>query len=332
MACHHLEGSRQFLPVDDPAAGLASGGPSCQVCSYAWMLYREGAVVADWISAARAMWTMFEPVHAVTYFEPEALGAFTEAGVRGYWRGYFAGRAAPLGGAEAAVVAASFYNFAPAFVARAIPGVWDLITPQEAIAVREAGAGAALRRLLGGREAEAAKAAGLLWRAAEDLDCAGRVLSAANAELPAAGDPLTRLWQATTLLREHRGDGHFAALAAADIDGCEAVVLVCAKDIPRDAMQRNRGWTDEQWDAAAARLTERGWIGEDGRMTAAGRAAHDAVEAATDQAAARPWTRMGAVGLAELADAFLPLAQVCAAALPATTGHLPPTRPGPQPG
>src|SRR5580693_4250989 len=271
-------------------------------------LQEEGAVVADTMSAARAMWTMFEPVHDVTYFVPEALRAFTEAGLRGYWRGYFAGRAAPLGGARAAVVAASFYNFAPAFVARAIPGVWDLITPQEA---------------------EAAKAADLLWRAAEDLDFAGRVLSAANSELPASSDPLTRLWQAVTLFREHRGDGHFAALAAAGIDGCEAVVLRCAKDISRDLMQPVRGWTDEQWDAAAARLAERGWIGEDGTLTAAGRAAHDAVEAATDQAAGRPWNRMGAAGVAEVADVLLPLAQACAAALPEVipVGRLQPTRP-----
>lgn len=214
---------------------------------------------------------------------------------------------------------------------RAIPGVWDLITPQEAIAVREAGAAAALRRLLDGREAEAAKAADLLWRAVQDLDFAGRVLSAANAELPVSADPLTRLWQATTVLREHRGDGHFAALAAADIDGCEAVVLRCAKDISisRELMQPVRGWTDEQWDAAGARLVERGWVGEDGALTAAGRAVHDAVEAATDQAAARPWSRIGVVGLAEVADVLLPLAEACAAALPEVipVGRLQPTRP-----
>jgi hypothetical protein len=285
--------------------------------------------VTDTMSATRAMWTMFEPVHDVAYFVPEALRAFTEAGLRGYWRGYFAGRAAPLGHARPAVVTASFYNFAPAFVGRAIPGIWDLITPQEAIAVREAGAAASLRRLLAGREAEAAKAADLLWGAADDLDFAGRVLSAANSELPVAGDPLTRLWQATTLLREHRGDGHFAALAAAGIDGCEAVVLRCAKDISRDLMQPVRGWTDEQWDAAAARLTERGLIGEDAALTAAGRAVHNAVEAATDQAAERPWNRLGAVGLAEVADVLLPLAQACAAALPEVipVGRLQPTRP-----
>ena len=43
------------------------------------------------------MWTLFEPVHAVTYFAPEARSAFEAAGLRGFWRGYFAGRAAPLG-------------------------------------------------------------------------------------------------------------------------------------------------------------------------------------------------------------------------------------------
>jgi hypothetical protein len=277
------------------------------------------------------MWTMFEPVHDVTYFAPEALSAFTEAGLRGFWRGYFAGRAAPFGRTGAAVVAASFFNFAPSFVARAVPGVWDIITPADAIAVREAGAAAALRRLLGGREAEAAKAADLLWRAVADLDFAGRVLSAANAELPVSADPLTRLWQATTLLREHRGDGHFAALAAADIDGLEAIVLRCAKDadISRGLMQPVRGWTDEEWDAAAVRLTERGLTGGDGTITAAGRTAHDALEAATDQAAARPWDRMGPAGRAEVADVLLPLGQACAAGLPEVipVGRLRPTRP-----
>src|SRR5262249_61085918 len=117
------------------------------------------------MSRAGAMWTLFEPVHDVTYFAPEALSAFTEAGLRGFWRGYFAGRAAPLGPAGAAVVTASFFNFAPAFVARAIPAVWDLISPQDALRTRLAGAEATLRGLLAGREAEVQVAADLLWQA-----------------------------------------------------------------------------------------------------------------------------------------------------------------------
>src|SRR6201996_4424799 len=128
---------------------------------------------------ARRMWTLFEPVHAVTYFAPEALDAFKAAGLRGFWRGYFAGRAAPLGMTGAAVVTASFYNFAPSFVARAVPGVWELIAPDDAMRVRREGAVASLRELLAGRDAEVKAAANLLERALDGLDDAGRVLAAA---------------------------------------------------------------------------------------------------------------------------------------------------------
>jgi hypothetical protein len=275
--------------------------------------------VADAASTARSMWTLFEPIHAVTYFAPEARSAYEQAGLRGFWRGYFAGRAAPLGAASAAVVTASFFNFAPAFVARAIPGVWELITPDEALRVRMAGATGALSRLLAGREADADAAADLLWRAIGKLDFSGRVLAAADAALPvprAGSSGPARLWQAATILREHRGDGHFAALAAADIDGCEAVVLRCCLDLRREDLQPVRGWTDEAWDDALSRLAVRGWVGADGALTSAGREAHAAVENATDRAAARPWARLGPETTAELVTILTPLAQTCASVLP----------------
>jgi hypothetical protein len=265
------------------------------------------------------MWTLFEPIHAVTYFTPESRSAYEQAGLRGFWRGYFAGRAAPLGAAGPAVVAASFFNFAPAFVARAIPGVWELITPEEALRVRLAGATSALGRLLAGQEAQASAAAGLLWRAIGELDFSGRVLASANAALPVPDDDgggLAGLWQAATLLREHRGDGHFAALAAADIDGCEAVVLRCGLDLRREDMQPVRGWTDEAWDDALSRLAARGWVAANGTLTSAGREAHAAVEVATDRAASRPWARLGPEATAEITAALTPLARACATVLP----------------
>jgi hypothetical protein len=272
--------------------------------------------VADAASTARTMWTLFEPIHAVTYFTAEARSAYEQAGLRGFWRGYFAGRAAPLGGTNEAVVTASFFNFAPAFVARAIPGVWELITPADALRVRLEAATAALRGLLAGQEASAAAAADLLWRAVGELDFSGRVLAAANAALPVPADGLARLWQAATVLREHRGDGHFAALATADIDGCEAVALRCLLDMRRENLQPVRGWTDEAWDDAAARLAARGWADGDGKLTSAGQEAHAAVENVTDQAAARPWARLGPTAVAEIAEALTPLARACASVLP----------------
>src|SRR5580704_4411673 len=141
------------------------------------------------------MWTLFEPIHAVAYFTPEARSAYERAGLRGFWRGYFAGRAAPLGTAGAAVVTAAFFNFAPAFVARAIPGVWELITPEEALRVRLAGAAEALGGLLAGRESGAAAAAGLLWQAIGELDFSGRVLASADVALPVPDSGFAALWQ-----------------------------------------------------------------------------------------------------------------------------------------
>ncbi len=277
--------------------------------------------MADVAQTARSMWTLFEPIHAVVYFVPEARSAFERAGLRGFWRGYFAGRAAPLGAASAAVVGASFFNFAPAMVARAIPGVWELISAEDALRTRLTGACDALDSLLAGRDAETEAAADLLWRAIGDLDCAGRVLAAANVALPvpangsAGSASLARLWQAATVLREHRGDGHFAALAAADIDGCEALVLRCGLDLRREDLQPIRGWTDEQWEDARGRLADRGWVGPGGELTSAGRDVHAAVEEATDRAAARPWARLGAEATAELATILTPLAQACAAVI-----------------
>ena len=79
---------------------------------------------------------------------------------------------------------------------------------------------------------------------------------------------MARLWHAATLLREHRGDAHFAALLASDIDGCEAVVLQADKKVPRAQIQPVRGWTDEEWDSAAARLVARRLLTQDGQPDA----------------------------------------------------------------
>src|ERR671927_282790 len=60
---------------------------------------------------ARAMWQVYEPIHALTYFAPETRAATDALGLRGGWMGYFAARAAPLGVVPAEVVVATFYNF-----------------------------------------------------------------------------------------------------------------------------------------------------------------------------------------------------------------------------
>jgi hypothetical protein len=264
---------------------------------------------------ARRMWTLFEPIHAMTYFAAEARAAYEAAGLRGFWRGYFAGRSAPLGRVSSAPVTASFFTFAPQMVGRALPDVWNLISPEQALAVREAGAVTALSRVLGDLSDAADVAADMLSAAVADVDCSGRVLAAANAALPVPSGPIARLWHAATVLREHRGDGHFAALLAADVDGCESNVLRAGFDLPRETIQPLRGWTDQQWDGAAARLSSRGMIAEDGAATPAGTELRASIETATDAAAARPWRDQEFA--ADLANVLFPIARACSAELPA---------------
>lgn len=263
---------------------------------------------------ARVMWTLFEPLHAVTYFAPESKAAFEDAGLRGFWRGYFAGRAAPLGPVGPAPVYAAFYGFAWPMVARALPQVWTLADPASVLRARAQGARAALARLLG--EGDVTEAARLLRGAAGGVEIAGRPLAAANADLPWPEDPLEVLWHAATVLREHRGDGHVAALLVAGLDGCESLVWRAALDIDRRVLQPARGWSDQEWDQAAARLVARGWLDAGGLPAAAGLAAYDELEARTDALAAGPWRAVGRPAAARLAELLHPLAARAAADLP----------------
>ncbi|WP_238440157.1 hypothetical protein, partial [Frankia sp. AgB1.8] len=230
------------------------------------------------VNVAQRMWRLFEPVHAVTYFAPASLAAWEDAGVRGYWRGYFAGRAAPLGPVEAGPVVGAFFGFAPAMVTRALPEVWTRISPEKALATRLDGARAALGPLLAGTDPdEVAELATLLRSTAEAAPVAGRVLGAANAALPWPDDPVAVLWHASTILREHRGDGHVAALVTAGLDAPESLVWrVSRGGTDRAFYQRIRGWTDDEWDAAADRLRARGGLAAPGAAAAPARAAGSA--------------------------------------------------------
>jgi len=263
----------------------------------------------DETPVAQRMWRLFEPVHAVTYFAREGLAVWEDAGLRGYWRGYFAGRAAPLGPVPAGPVVGAFFGFAPVMVAKALPDVWTRISPERALAVRLDGARAALGPLVAPIGTTGlGELAALLRAAAERLPLAGRVLGAANAALPWPDDPLGTLWQAATVLREHRGDGHVAALVTAGLDGPESLVWrVSRGGTNRAFYQQIRGWTDDEWDAAATRLRARGWLGADGAPTAVGLAAADELEATTDRLAASPWETLGSAAVERAAELLSPL-------------------------
>jgi hypothetical protein len=263
------------------------------------------------------MWRLLEPLHAVVYFAPQLTEAYRAAGLKGFWMGYFAGRSAAFGAASPEVVLATFYNFHDSMVRRALPDAWTFATPEAVLRARAAGARAALHEVLAevatGSEVE--EAAELAAEAARACTPEGRALFAAHASLPWPEDPVLRLWHAATLLREHRGDGHVAALLEAGIGGLEAhVVMVGAGAVSRERIRTARGWPDEEWDAAEARLVQRGLLDDGGRVTGQGAALRDRVEATTDLLAAAPWEHLGAERTERLTELLRPMAEAVAAA------------------
>jgi hypothetical protein len=257
---------------------------------------------------ARRTWRALEPVHAVTYFAPESRAAGEALGIRGFWRGYFAQRAAPLGAAPPELVTALFHTFAPGFVARSVPAVWAAAAPEVFLRARLEAVDLALRRLLGEDVVagpEVAEAAAIAREAALAAPTAGRGLAAANAALDWPTAPHLVLWHAQTLLRESRGDGHVAALVVAGLDPVETLVLFDA-EMRLDGLRERRGWSEEAWAGAHERLVGRGLL-DGAALSPAGRALRAEVEARTDALADVSWQAVGDGRAARLADLATPL-------------------------
>ncbi|MFI5676905.1 SCO6745 family protein [Streptomyces cellulosae] len=254
----------------------------------------------------RQLWHLLEPLHAVLYYAPEV---FEEAAALGHetgerWPTYFPYRAAPLGAVGAERVTSAFYSFSPRMVAEHLGTAWKVASPEVMLAARTRGIDRAYRAMFGDRvdSPELAEAAALARRAAEAVNTAGRPLAAANAELDWPDAPHLQLWQAATILREHRGDGHIAALLVAGLDPVESLVSFAAIGAASVERFESRGWRPEEWAAARGRLSARGLIDEEGTATQSGRQLRHRVEQDTDRLASAPWQALGPDVVARLAD------------------------------
>lgn len=228
-----------------------------------------------------------EPLHSMIYFAPEAEAAYQQIGLKPGRMGYFASRSAAMGAVGGGVVAATFYNFSPSLVAKYIPAAWALASPADILSARLQAVQQTLTRLLG-VEALASKQfaelAGLVRLASDGCWPEGRPLYAAHADLDWPQSDVLVCWQAIALLREHRGDGHIAALVNAGYSGAQALVLhtLTGKGFLPAFAQKSRGWSDQEWAAALEMLANRGLVA-DGALTPKGVAARQQVEDDTDR-------------------------------------------------
>jgi len=256
--------------------------------------------------ATRALYRVLEPLHSLQYFAQESEHELTALGLRPGRMAYLAARSAAMGAVGAGVVTATFYNFNPEVVARHLPRAWSIAAPEQVLAARLRAAENALRRLLGAAadSADIAECAALAHRAAAACSPQGRPLFAAHADLDVPSSDLGSLWHAVTLLREFRGDGHVVALVAAGLSGLEALVTHTATGrgfVPTFATA-SRGWSGEQWEAAAEGLRGRGVLDEQGRLTEEGVALRSHLESETDRLSAAPLATLTDAEVARLTE------------------------------
>ncbi|MET9224360.1 MarR family transcriptional regulator [Lentzea sp. NPDC003310] len=263
-------------------------------------------------ATARRMFELLEPICLVTFFAPECGDELAALGHPNYWSGYFASRAAPLGRVPAEVVHAAFYNFAEGEAARHIPRAWETIPPEASLAARERGSAASVRRIIGDEMAASPglrRAADLTAKAAASAPSEGRLMYAAMRTLAVPDEPVARLWHCATVLREHRGDGHIAALVGARIGGTEAHVLsaIAMGVHPPESFGRVHHLPRRRLAEVMAGLRERGVVDADGRFTDEGRVLQQGIEDLTDELAAAPYDALSPAELDELVAALDPV-------------------------
>nr|WSX74437.1 hypothetical protein OH826_11505 [Streptomyces sp. NBC_00899] len=267
------------------------------------------------LRAVRHVSRAVSAAHQFIYLVPESAQEAAALGVTSRGPAYLAFRSAAMGAVPWQVTLAAFYNFSPRAV-RAMAGVWDVAPPDRWQAARFLAAGWAMRRvgvhLTVDRLAEARS---LIDPVVAGAGYAGKVLAAANASVALPSDPLVALWQQITVAREWRGDAHLVVLAENGLGPCDCLVLHTATGrLPTALARATRQWNDEEWGAATARLTARGWLDSNALVTGAGSAARERIEADTDELCAALWAPIGDAGAHRLASLITPITDAFAAA------------------
>ena len=268
---------------------------------------------------ARLLARLIEPLTGQVYFAPECHERYEALGFNGspFTTGdgvalpdgpaYFTSRGSALGQVPGQLVAAAFGVFNVEVVTPAVTFGWTRTDADTIADARLEGGVGQLERILGAKPEGIDRANEILARAVAPLEPWGRALFAGNLALGLPGTPVGDLFRLGDQLREFRGDSHIAAWVASGHDAAEIGLLTeLYWGMPTRTYVRTRGWTDEQLDAAEARLVEAGLM-QDGQLTEAGRDGREQIELATDAQMAPAVEAIGG-DMQELEDLLRPWA------------------------
>jgi hypothetical protein len=229
---------------------------------------------------ARRLRDALEPIATQGWWSRPAGERVMALGL-GFFDGYVWGRAAALGTPSAAVVVATFGVFDPAMLTHVYEQATTVASRDDVLAAREEGAAEAVASVVS--DEEAAALADPLLDALAGIDGLGRPLFSALRALPLPGTPQGRLWRAAELVREHRGDGHLAAVVAAGVDMLAInVITELWLGYGVGEYSFTRGLNGETLAATVSTLEAQGLVA-DGALTPAGRAMRDELEDTTDR-------------------------------------------------
>lgn len=250
-------------------------------------------MTTDQAAVARRAYDSLEPFHVLAYFNPGVGAAQKDLGLDGHAL-YVGGRGCALGDTAGAVVAATFYNFAPGLIVEA----WERARAAGLAAIdhrRYAMLDEQFRAILGDVDEQIAPLLPEYAAVVAALPLSGRPLGAAWASTPIPETPHLALWRHLTALREWRGDNHIAELVSHELNGLDAGVFHEA-ELPDPTVQRRvmskpmflltRGWSEDDWSASVQRLAQRGLVTGDGqahRLTDAGYELYQELERRTDE-------------------------------------------------
>ena len=231
-------------------------------------------------SEARRLRDALEPIATHGWWSRQPMERLAAMGL-GFFEAYVWGRAAALGTPTASVVVSTFGVFEPSFLSGVYLRAIAAAPRDEVLAARAGGAADSLAEIVSATEADAV--AEPLLEVIAHLDGMGRPLFNALRELPLPPTAQGRLWRASELVREHRGDGHLAACVAAGLGALEANVFTeLWLGYSLGEYSGTRGYGPDHIAVAAASLERRGWL-LDGALSDAGLEARIALEDATDE-------------------------------------------------